>query len=294
MFFITGIASAEGTTDFHPPQTNITIDGTYNNETGWYYDKAPIITFTATDDVSGVEHIIVQGAPFYNGDDCRRGECYLKSGQSIKAYKQTGFQKGMVKFNYFAKDKTGKLEEPHQVKIYVDAVKPELSILRIYTETDTNIPIGSNCTTEDHRSNKQCVIIDAMTGELITIELLPSDRISGTYKTSYRIPTIDKEWHLVTEGIPNKLITSIDKQGYYLMEIKTKDIAGNESTYKRFWLRITHGIDITNIASHFAALNTFQQVTVKQIWNGIVVGFDAYTHKLKNFFNISLNDTLGQ
>lgn len=289
MFFIASITGAEGTTDFHPPQTNITIDGTYNNETGWYYGKAPIITFTATDDVSGVEHIIVQDAPFYYGEgDCRRGECYLNSGQNITAYKQTGFQKGMVKFNYFAKDKTGKLEEPQQVKIYVDAVRPELSILHIHTETNPNIPIGSNCTTRDNMSNKQCVIIDAMTGELITIELLPSDRISGIEKTSYRIPTIDKGWHLVTQGIPNKIITSIDKQGYYLLEIKTKDIAGNESMEKRFWLRITYGIDVTNIASHFAALNTFQQATVKQIWDGIVVGFDSYTNKLSELFGILL------
>ena len=73
---------------------------TYNNETGWYYDKAPVIKFMATDDVAGVEHIIIQDAPFYEGGYCRQGECYLKSGQNITVYKQTGFQKGMIKFNY--------------------------------------------------------------------------------------------------------------------------------------------------------------------------------------------------
>ena len=273
-----------GETDFFPPVTNVTITGSYNNVTGWYYDEAPKIKFTATDDVSGVTHIIIQDAPFYEGRNCRQGECYLKSGQSIKVYKQTGFQKGMIKFNYFAKDKTGKLEEPHQVKIYVDAVKPELSIMHIYTETNPNIPIGGNCAPEDLRSNKQCVIIDAMTDELITFELLASDRISGINETLWRIPTIDKEWHPVPQDIPHKLVISIDNPGYYLIEIKTNDLAGNESMHKRFWLRITYGIDIMNIAKHLASLNTFQQVTVKQIWDGMVVGSDGYTHKLKEYF----------
>ena len=159
--------------------------------------------------------------------------------------------------------------------------------MHIHTETNPNIPIGSNCTPEDLGS-RQCVIIDAMTDELITFELLASDRISGIDETLYRIPTIDKKWHLVSQDIPHKLITSIDKQGYYLIEIKTKDIAGNESMHKRFWLRITYGIDIMNIAKHFASLNTFQQVTVKQIWDGMVVGSDGYTRKLKEHFGIFL------
>lgn len=86
-------------------------------------------------------------------------------------------------------------------------------------------------------------MINVKVKETITFELLNSERISGLDAVYYRvISTFEKDqaWHKVDEAIGSvhTLNLQFEDTGNYLLEIKSADIAGNESIPKRFLIEV--------------------------------------------------------
>lgn len=224
------------TTDFYPPATNAIITGSYNNVTNWYYGRAPIATFTAVDDYSGIKRIVVDYRAFNVG--CKNYECILKNGDNITLSRQTGVNKGKIELWYYAVDNTNKTESRKKLELWYDGVAPSVYVTKIYSQ-NRNIPIGSYC--NDASQLYQCILIDAKVNETLTFEVLGSDHISGIDKMLYRVVqplNLNTEWQIAPQDIPQKITVQFDKASNYRLQIKATDIAGNESAVKEFWIRV--------------------------------------------------------
>ena len=233
--------------DFVPPTTTVTLDGSYNEATGWYYGKPPVATFTAADDVSGVREIIVWYKTLtevvwyksFSGQTCDRDKCSIQPGDKVTLDKETGFHKGQVIVKYSAVDNAGNAENPQKLSILVDTQLPDVYITKIKTESIENIPIGSQC---KDAKNKNCVIINAKFNEMVTFEMLGSDTVSGMDSIYYRVLQSrgpDQGWQVLDEtSFPLSLNLKFDKSDIYKVQLKARDIAGNESDIKEFLVKV--------------------------------------------------------
>lgn len=223
--------------DIFPPESFITIKGSYNNSTGWYYDSAPVATFTAKDDLSGVKYIVI---PYNNDGQCGSNRCYIQPGDSITLRRQIGINKGSIILNYFAVDNAGNAEKAKKLSIQVDTLPPDLYIMKVKTDSRKNIPTGNLC--KDIQKNSQCVMISAKVNEKTTFQMVASDLISGIDAVHYRIlKPLEKDpsrWQTVEKNVPRTLDLQFDKAGIYHLQLKAGDKAGNESGIKDFWMRV--------------------------------------------------------
>lgn len=223
--------------DLFPPESNVTIEGIYNNITGWYYGTAPFATFTATDDLSGVKHIVIP----YNNGQCGNNQCFLQPGDLLPLDKQRGATKGTIVLTYFAIDNAGNKEKPNKLSILVDTQAPDLHVIKIKTDSRENIPTGYLC--KDMQKTTKCVMINARVNEKITFQMFGSDLVSGINSIQYRIlkplEREQKDWQTVHKDIPYTLDLKFDKTGIYHLQLKATDVAGNVSSVRDFWIRIS-------------------------------------------------------
>lgn len=226
-------ATSHNPSDITPPKSSATVTGTLNKANSWYYGSPPVISFDATDDRSGIRHIVV----WYKG--CDSGECILSPGDKL-TLKKHGGNKGEIVAQYFAVDNVGNTEKAKKVSLYYDGTAPSLYVKRIYTESNPSIAVGSGC--KDPRQLTNCMPIRAKRNETITLEVLSSDLLSGTASTSYRTGIgmkMDKNWNIVPAGTPQKIVLKFPKAVGYQLEIKSVDKAGNASEVKTFVIRIS-------------------------------------------------------
>ena len=238
--------------DLTAPTSSVLIDGLYNNETKWYYDRFPVATFNAIDhnDVgvpSGVRHIVVQ---YWDsaGNLCTRNTCSLQPGENMTLSRHNEVDLGRVGVWWFAQDNMGNREVPKKLSIYVDTLPPRLSVLSISTESRENVFTGSNCDKyKNEERYRQCIIVRAFPNESITFRILPNDLKSGVKSVYYRYgnysAALDTDWQkLETESasFPYDISFKIPRIGAYKLELKVDDIAGNESTVLEYRIFIAN------------------------------------------------------
>lgn len=71
--------------------------------------------------------------------------------------------------------------------------------------------------------------------------MLGSDTISGLKEIYYRAFKgyyDNAEWHAIGKAIPRTLNLHFDTTGFYRVQLKATDIAGNESITKEFRIKI--------------------------------------------------------
>lgn len=219
------------TSDFYPPRSNVTINGLLNLDTNWWYGQIPTATFTATDDYSGIEYIVVQ----YRSFACQRSQCLLQPGESLRLNENTGVNAGNVVLWYFAKDKSDHLEERHRLSIWVDTTRPSIYVLKISTETRDNIPTGFIC---QHQFARGCQYLKVSQDEKITFDLLGSDLISGINSINYRIlrPFYPAGNWTALNGM--SITLALNTTGPHAIQFAANDIAGNVSEIKTFWVNV--------------------------------------------------------
>jgi hypothetical protein len=223
--------------DIFPPESEVTVEGKYNDATEWYYGSAPMATFTATDDLSGVKYIVLP----YNNGQCGNNVCFLQPGETLTLDRQRSINKGNLVVNYYAVDNAGNAEKPNKLSIWVDMQAPDLYVIKVKTDSKKNIPVGYLC--KDLQKSSKCMMVSAKVKEKVTFQMLGSDLISGIGSIQYRvIKPLEKEpntWEIVQKNIPYTLDLAFDKSGIYHLQLKAVDVAGNESAVKDFWIRVS-------------------------------------------------------
>ncbi|MFQ5941560.1 MAG: hypothetical protein ACE5KA_07685 [Nitrososphaerales archaeon] len=231
--------------DLTPPTSSVLIEGLYNNETNWYYDRYPVATVNATDHhagiASGVRHVVVQYFDI-GGDRCNKNVCSLQPGENFTLSHYRHIDTGRMDVVWFAQDNTGNTETPNKLSIYVDTLPPRISVLNITSDTNDNIFTGSNCNKyRNEETYRQCIIVRAFPNEIITFRVLAYDLLSGVKSVYYRVgpysAALDTDWQLLeTASMPfsHHFSFKLPQIGAYKLQMKVDDIAGNESTVREF------------------------------------------------------------